>query len=241
MTRLRLIGGLASIAVATLAIAGAATGARTAEDKRMERTITISASAQVAAEPDLARLSSGVTSEADTAREALNRNTEAMRKLIAGLKTLGIDAKDIQTGQFQVEPRYTNPRDGKPPAINGYRVVNTVNVVARDLKRLGEVLDQLVTLGSNQMQGLQFDVSKAETLKDEARKEAIANALRRAKLYAAAAGAEVGAVIAISEEVAHVDHPRPMLRGRAAMAEAVPVEAGSQLLEARVTVTWALK
>lgn len=232
-------GQLAGIVVAALVMA--VTGARAAEEKRMERTITISASGQVAAEPDLARLNAGVTSEADTAREALNRNSEAMRKLVAGLKTLGIEARDIQTGNFHVEPRYTNPRDGKPPAINGYRVINNVNIVARDLKRLGDVLDQLVTLGSNQMHGLQFDVSKAETLKDEARKDAIANALRRAKLYAAAAGAEVGAVVAISEEVAHMGHPRPTALGRATMAEAVPVEAGAQTLEVRVTVTWALK
>ena len=64
------------------------------------------------------------------------------------------------------------------------------------------MLDTLVTLGANQMNGLSFEVSKAETLKDEARKEAIANALRRAKLYAAAAGAEVGEVVSISEDTA---------------------------------------
>ena len=51
------------------------------------------------------------------------------------------------------------------------------------------------------MQGLSFEVSKADTLKDDARKEAVANALRRAKLLAAAAGAEVGQVLQISEEV----------------------------------------
>lgn len=220
----------------------AVSGGAAAEEKRMERTITISASAQVAAEPDLARLNSGVTSEADTARAALDRNNEAMRKLVEGLKASGVDRKDIQTGQFNVEPRYTNPRDGKPPSINGYRVVNNVDIVVRDLKRLGEVLDQLVTLGSNQMHGLSFDVSKAETLKDEARKEAIANALRRAKLFAAASGAEVGQVLSISEDVASPPyHPRPMMASRAAVAKSVPVEAGSQLLEANVTVTWALK
>ena len=90
------------------------------------------------------------------------------------------------------------------------------------------------------MNGLSFDVSKAETLKDEARKQAIENALRRAKLLASAAGAEVGEVIAISEEVAH-GGPRPFAMARAAKADLVPIEGGSETLEARVTVTWALK
>ncbi len=234
--------------ISTLILAGnlftaspPATAQEKPQDRTMERTVTVSASAEVAAEPDIARLSAGVASEADSAREALSRNTEAMRRLIEGLKGTGVDEKDIQTSAFNVEPRYTNPRDNRPPVISGYRVSNNVAITARDLKRLGELLDKLVTLGGNQIHGLTFDVSKAETLKDEARKQAIANALRRAKLYAAAAGAEVGAVVAISEETGHVVSPRPVMMGRAAMAQSVPIEAGSQMLEARVTVTWALK
>jgi hypothetical protein len=232
--------GFARLAAATL-LACLIHGAAMAEEKRMERTITVSASAEVAAEPDMARLSSGVASEAETAREALARNSSAMAKVIVGLKTAGVEAKDIQTSSFQVEPRYTNPREGQAPVINGYRVSNQVDVRVRDLKRLGEIMDSLVSLGANQVSGLAFEVSQAETLEDEARKLAIANARRRAELFATAAGASVGEVLAISEETAHPG-PRPYAMGRvAAMADAVPVEAGSQMLEARVSVTWALK
>lgn len=210
-----------------------------AQEKPMERTITVSATGEAAAVPDVARISSGVSSEAKTAREALDRNSAAMKKVIDGLKAAGVDAKDIQTSSFHIEPRYTDPREGEAPVVNGYRVTNQVEIVARNLGKLGELLDQLVTLGANQMGGLNFEVSKAETLKDEARKAAIANARRRAELYAAAAGVSVGEVIAISEEVAHAG-PRPY--AKAAMAvQAVPIEAGSETLEARVTVTWALK
>jgi hypothetical protein len=91
------------------------------------------------------------------------------------------------------------------------------------------------------MGAIQFEVSNAETLKDEARKRAMQNALRRAKLYAAGAGAEVGPVISISEEVQFIG-PRPVPMARSALAaEAVPIEAGTQMLEARVHVTWSLK
>ena len=206
----------------------------------MERTVTVSAVGQVTAEPDIARLSAGVTVEADTAQEALSRNSETMKAVIDGLKASGIDPKDIQTSSLRVEPRYTHPKEGQPPVIAGYRVSNDVEITARDLDRLGEVLDKLVTLGAYEMRGLSFDVSKAETLKDEARKEAIANALRRAKLYAAAAGVEVGDVIQIAEDVPAFA-PRPVPMARSAMAQAVPIERGSETLEARVTVTWELK
>ncbi len=222
-----------------LLVTAAATGAL-AEEKRMERTVTVSASGMVSAVPDMARISTGVIAEAETARQALARNSEAMAKLIAGLKTNGIGAKDIQTSSFHVEPRYTNPKEGQVAVIDGYRVVNQVEVTARDLDKLGEVLDALVTLGANQMNGLAFDVSKAETLRDDARKDAIANAKRRAELYAAAAGAKVGNVISISEDGG--GSPPPYFKAtRASMAESVPIERGTETLEARVSVTWALE
>jgi hypothetical protein len=212
-----------------------------AQDRRPDRSVTVSATGSVAADPDMAYVSTGVVSEAETARDALSRNTATMKKLIDGLKEKGVAAKDIQTTSINVEPRYQQFKDGRPATIAGYRVVNQVRITARDLTKLGEVLDQAVTLGANQMGGIQFDVSKAETLKDEARKRAMENALRRAKLYAAGAGAEVGPVISISEDVQYVG-PRPVPMARAALAaEAVPIEAGTQMLEARVHVVWSLK
>jgi uncharacterized protein YggE len=229
---------LAALAVASLLFASAAP--LHAEDKTMDRLITVSATGYAYAAPDRARLSTGVTAEAGTAAAALSANTELMAKVVAGLKESGIDAKDIQTSNFHVEPRYTSPRDGTAPEINGYRVSNQVEILVRDLAALGGLLDKLVGVGANQMHGLSFEVSKAETLKDEARKEAVANARRRAELLAAAAGAEVGDVVTIAEEVQY-GGPRPMAMARSAKAESVPIESGTETLEARVTITWRLK
>lgn len=212
-----------------------------AQDRHPERTVSVAATGSVAVEPDLAYVSTGVVSEADTARDALQRNSAAMKKVVDGLKGAGIDAKDIQTVSFNVEPRYQQTKDGRTPQINGYRVVNQVRITARDLTKLGELLDQIVGLGANQAGGISFEVSQAETLKDEARRQAIANAYRRAQLFAAAAGAKVGEVLTISEDAVD-SSPRPMPRGRVAMAaEAVPIERGTQTLEVHVQVTWALR
>lgn len=212
-----------------------------AEEKVMDRTVTVSASGSISAAPDEATISTGVTSEAKTARDALTKNTEAMKNVVDELKGQGVEPKDIQTTQFNIEPVYVYPKEGQPPSVTGYRVNNMVGVRVRDLDKLGGVLDQLVTAGANQMNGITFDVSKAETLKDDARKAAMENAKRRAQLLATAAGAEVGEVLQISEETSH-QGPRPVVFAkRAAMAESVPVERGEQELEARVTVTWKLK
>lgn len=232
------LGGLTRLAVIVAVLTAGSEIART-QEKVMQRTVTVSASGEVSVRPDMARVSAGVTSEGTTAREALDKNTAAMAKLIAGLKSAGVEAADIQTSNINVQPRYTNPREGQVAVINGYTVSNTVDILARDLKRLGELLDGLIGLGANQMHGLSFEVSEAETLRDEARKAAIANARRRAELYAAAAGAKVGEVLAISEDTIH-PAPRPYAMVRKAGAEVMPIEPGSETLEARVSVTWAL-
>lgn len=207
----------------------------------MTRSVTVTASASVSAEPDVARIRSGVQTEAATAREALEQNTKAMANVIDGLKSLGIEPKDIQTANFSVNPRYRHHRDGRAPEVTGYQVTNEVNVVIRDLKSAGDILDKMIGLGANQMRGLSFEVSKAETLSDEARKAAIANARRRAELFAKAAGAEVGDVLEIREGPAQFGGPRPMLEGTRAAASPVPIESGEQSLQASVTVTWALE
>ena len=216
----------------------AASLAAEADEKEMPRSVTVSASGSAAAEPDMARITSGVTSEARSAREALSLNSQAMKGVIAGLKAAGIAPKDIQTTSFRIDPRYTRAKEGQPSVISGYRVTNQVEIVVCDLDRLGEVLDQLVTLGANQTAGLTFEVSEEESLRDAARKEALANALRRAKLYAAAAGAEIGEVLRISE-TAVGGGPRPV--AMTMRAEAVPIERGTEMLQANVTITWALE
>jgi uncharacterized protein YggE len=229
--------GFVSAVIVLLAVAPATAFA---EEQKVQRSITVSATGAVYADPDQARISTGVISDAPTAREALSANSAAMKKVIAEMKAKGVEAKDIQTSSFNVEAVTAYGKDGQAPRITGYRVVNQVSVLARDLTKLGDTLDALVTAGANQASGLEFVVSTAESLKDDARKLAMENALRRAKLLATAGGAEIGDIMQISEDVVH-EGPRPFAMARAAKAESVPIEAGTSMLEARVTATWALK
>jgi uncharacterized protein YggE len=209
-----------------------------ADDDAPKRKITIAATGEVEVVPDIARITSGVTTEAATAKAALARNSELMKKVVDGLKAAGVADKDIQTSSLRIEPRYTRPKEGEAAQIEGYRVTNEVQFVARDLDKLGDVLDQLVSLGANQTSGLSFEATAAETLRDEARKQAVANAKRRAELYATAAGVQLGEILSIDEGGA--EPPHPVYMARAAKA-AVPIERGSETLSAGVTIVWALK
>jgi uncharacterized protein YggE len=227
-----------AVLLATAAIMMARPGMAADSDKA-ERFVSVSATGSVSAVPDTAYITAGVLTEADAARDALNRNNVATAKLIDGLKAAGIAAKDIQTSQLNVSPRYAQPKEGRPATVSGYTVSNQVRITVRDVKRLGEILDQAISLGANQMHGIAFEVSTAESLKDDARKAAMQNARRRAELYATAAGAQLGPVLRISEEVR--DAGGPMLQKSRVALGAVPVEAGTQTLEVEVHVTYALQ
>ena len=231
---------LAGVLALVLGPAAALTAgaAMAADGDKIERTISVSATGSVVAEPDAAQVSAGIVTEGDSAKEAIGRNNAAMVKLIDGLKAAGIARKDIQTTTLNVEPRYTQPKDGRAATISGYRVVNQVRLTVREVKRLGEILDQAIALGANQINHIAFDVSNSETLKDEARRQAMENARRRAELYAKSAGGQLGPVQRISENVADLYSP-PV--GRAMMRASVPVEPGTRTLEVEVHVTYALR
>lgn len=210
-------------------------------------TIAIEGHGEVRVAPDMATINSGVTSQGETAREALDANTAAMTELISTLKAAGIEARDIQTSGFSVNPNYvySDARDANgyslPPRINGYQVSNSVTVTVRDLEDLGAILDKSVTVGANTVNGVTFSVADPSELLDQARKAAFADARHKAELYAQAAGAELGDLETISEQ-RNVNSPEPYpMYARAEMAAApVPVEAGEMSFGVTISVSWDL-
>ena len=231
----------ALLVIATTALP-LAHSAALADDKEPEkRIITISGKGTVKSAPDMVTVSAGVESQAATAADALTKNTAAMTRVVEALKAQGIDPKDIQTTTFSVSPRYENHDDGRPARIVGYSVYNSVFVTMHDIGKLGSVLDQLVSAGSNSIGGISFAIDKPEALENEARKLAMADAIAKAKLYAEAAGTELGPVQTITEQGGYVPYSYPTARMDAAAAKPVPVEPGTQSLNIEVQVTWELK
>jgi uncharacterized protein YggE len=232
------LAALAFAFASALAFSGAA---RATEPQEPPRTIVITGEGEVTAAPDIAYVETGVVTEGKTAAEALAANTAAMEQVFAGLGEAGIEKKDMQTSQFSVYPVYdqTKPEDDRPqtPKIGGYRVQNQLTVKVRDLTALGGILDKVVTLGSNQLSGIRFSIDEPETLMDEARQDAVKDALRKAKLYAGAAGVSLGEIMSISESGTSMPQPYyakdMMMRAEAA---SVPMAPGEQTLSANVTL-----
>jgi uncharacterized protein YggE len=208
------------------------------ERQRMTPSITVVGSDHVSAKPDMAEIQVGVTTQAATPAAALKENNEAMEKLFRTLGAKNIAEKDRQTSNFSVSPRYRNPRPGEEQQqIVGYQVSNLVHIKVRDLNALGGILDELVSGGANQMHGISFTLADPSRYLDEARRKAMADARRKAELYAQAENVKVGRVLMIEEVV---PHPRPMAADgmMARAAAAVPIAAGELDFHANITVTY---
>jgi uncharacterized protein YggE len=169
--------------------------------------------------PDLATIRAGVVSQSPTAAAALTDNAQRMAKVLAALKRAGVAPRDVATSSVQLAPQYRYA-DNQPPVITGYQATNTVSVRFRDVAKSGTILDALVAEGSNQIDGPNLSIDKPETALDEARTDAIAQARRRADLYAKAAGLRVSRIVSIAESGQDTGgSPQPMFMARAAMAK----------------------
>lgn len=203
-------------------------------------SITVVGTGVAYGKPDIAHVQVGVVTEAATAAEALRKNNEAMSSLIAMLRKRGIEDRDFQTVRFNVSPRYKYDKaQQEPPRIAGYQVTNEVKVKIRKLSALGEFLDETVSLGANQIRGIDFDVSESAKLFDESRRKAMADAQHRARIYAEAAGLKLGGPITIEEQAGR-PAPYPAARMEATASQAVPVAPGEQVFTTHVTVVFAI-
>jgi uncharacterized protein YggE len=194
----------------------------------------------VNSKPDLAQVGAGVTVRARTAQEAVRQNAAAMEKVVARLRALGIEAKDIQTSTFSLNAQYNYGPDGGTPTFVGYEAANQVSVKLRKLDRVGEVLDALVAAGANNIYGPNFMLDDDGRAKGEARSKAFARGQTMAQDYARMAGYSGIRLLEVSETF-QGGGPVPMpvaFRAEAAQDASTPIEPGEVGTGVTVTVKY---
>ena len=202
------------------------------------RTISVQGIGGVAAKPDSANARAGIETRCATPDEALAANTKTMTALMTALKHYGVAERDIETSAFDVSPIYGQATPRGVNSIEGYQVINQVSVRVRDLSKLGVLLSSLVEAGANRLNGVSYEIADPAPFVDQARKAAIADARKRADLYAAAAGAKIKQVLSISEGSGYAPPMPVSLRAMKAGAEAVQVAGGEQNITVSVAVVY---
>ena len=200
--------------------------------------LSLSAEGTAIARPDLAIVQVGVTSQAKTAKEAIAETSRLVAAVIAAAKEAGIEPRDLATSRVSLNPQYPPTRDQR--RIVGYEAANALTIRVRELDKLGNLLDQLVVAGANDIRSISLTVSKPQPVLDEARAAAVKEALRKAQLYAEAGNLRVVRLVELVESGAVVPIQRVQRSYAAPSAAAaqarpdVPIEAGEQ--EFRVTM-----
>lgn len=208
-----------------------------------ETTLSVSATGEVNREPDIATITAGVQTDADTASAAMSQNAMAMDGVYSALEAAGVAPRDMQTSNLSLQPRYDySNRDGAPPKVTGYTASNQLSVTVRDLDNLGKTMDAVVGQGGNTISGLQFSLDDPSGARDEARRKAIETAVARANLYAEATGYRVARIVTISEQNSEGYQPMPMMMARAESADAsTKVSRGEVGYSVTVDVTFELR
>ena len=203
-----------------------------------EPGIVVMGEGSVRVTPNNAQIRIGATVRSNTVTEAVATNSKLMAAVIAALKAAGIAENDIQTTRFSIQPVYTPATSfssgaGATPKLAGFSVSNNVNVTIRDPDKIGDLIDRAVAAGANDIGNVSFSNSDASKVLDQARVAAIADARRKAEVYAKAAGVRLGTVQWITEETG--SRPPVLMMARTAAAP-VPIASGEDTLRVQVTV-----
>ncbi|WP_127903979.1 SIMPL domain-containing protein [Solirhodobacter olei] len=205
-------------------------------------TLTVTGEGSVSHVPDMAEITLGVTAEGKTAAAAVAQASAQLAAVLKRLGAEGIAARDMQSSGLDLSPRWSNPnaQTGQASKIVGFAASGTVRVKVHALDRLGHVLDAVVSDGANRISGLSFGLSDPAPYQDAARKAAVADAMHRASVLAAAAGVKLGPVQSISEAG---NAPVPLMRAAPMMLKVsspVPVAQGEVDVKAEVQMVFGL-
>jgi uncharacterized protein YggE len=221
--------------VAAIAATLSGTVASQAQINKLPNLITVTGEAEVGIVPDLAILSGGVTTIGKTAREASEANAKMIGPVMAALKAAGIAEQDVQTSRLALHPVRDNNRNDL--RVASFQASNQVIIKVRDIAKTVDVIDRLVAAGANDISGIQFVVSLPSKPLDQGREAAIADARRKAEIYARAANMRLGAPVSITEEGSAA--PGPVLM-RAAKSAGAPVSPGEEIQRISVSVSYEL-
>ena len=206
-------------------------------------TISVTGEGKASVSPDLARLSLGVqTGRQPTSAQAMSVLKKNMDAVIAAVKKLGIEDKDISTENFYLSPAYDYTAGGQVP--KGFEATESVNVKVRDLDKAGDVLGAATAAGANQAGGIQFTIDNPEIVRADARQKAVTQAQEKAQLLAKSLGMRLGRMKGFVEGGAAMppimyDKAMTMGMGGGA-AESVPLPSGEQEVTVDVTLMYEL-
>ncbi|MBI4225008.1 MAG: SIMPL domain-containing protein [Candidatus Sungbacteria bacterium] len=230
---------------------------KTRPEGELPRQIAVSGEGKTTVKPDIAVFTAGVVAQAAKVKDAQTENTKKSNAIIEFLKKSGVDEKDIKTTEYSIYPQYQSSYPPpcvfpgpcpmttvRPPEIVSYQVRQTIEVKVRDLGKVDDLLDGVVSAGANEVGSITFKMDDPEAARVAARKEAIDKAKAKAQVLADDLGIRLKRIVSYNEEGSgYPIYPMAMEYAKSSglgggAAPAPQVQPGEQEVTANVTIVY---
>ncbi len=252
MATKKMLATLAAILIVSTAIFASlevsqqgAYGQTTVIPASRERTVSVTGSATESVTPDLVTVQFGVDTDAKTAKDAINENSQLMNTVVAAVQSAGVTTDEISTAGFSIYPVYNDsvpdPTTGiHKSVLTGYRASNTLYVKTTKLSLAGSIVDSAVGAGANRVDNISFSLSpdKQQSMQDDLLGKAVLNAKSRAEKAIGPLSQKIIGVKAVSLSE-FTPSPMPMYYGAMTMVDkSTPVFTANQQVTTTVNVTF---
>ena len=206
-----------------------------------DRYINVSATGSVKVTPDTVRINTTVTNvgaTSATAQSTVATTASALRKALA---SNGVVTQYIKSANLTIYPEYNYTAD-KGSVLVGYRASQTFEIIVRNAKNAGTVVDAIVAAAGENMtlDGVTPYVFDNTTATNAARTDAVTRAKAKAAHYAKLLGVTLSSVTSLDETTA--PSPYPIMMATAKMdSGATQIDLGQQDVSVSVTVRWSIK
>ena len=212
---------------------------------------SVTGSGTVYAKADIASLTIGLKTETKkTAAEATKESTDKMNKIVAEVKKLSVEDKDIKTTDYRLNPVYNwTEKDGQK--LIGYEVLQNVTLKIRNLEKIGDIISKTTETGANQVGNINFTIDDEYELKNQARALAIEKAKEKAEMIAKESGIKLGKITGVFEntvsyapmmlDYTNAKMERSVASNQAGDAAGPVIEAGQNEVKVEVTLTYEVK
>ncbi len=237
------------ISALSICLFSASVFAQTPANEPRESELNTTGRGETRLTPDYAYVTIGVTNQASNAVDASAENTRRFGAILDALHAFGLTDRELLTSRYNLEQAYEYPKNQQPKVV-GFTARSSIRAEVRKLADLGRVIDAAIGSGATNIGAVQFLSSNT----DDARRTAMTEAIRQARLdadaMARAAGGSVGRLLSLgsSPSIQPFYSGRDMVQLTGALESRVaggmaappppPMQPGELVVTAQVFARW---
>lgn len=202
------------------------------------RTLSVTAEAQVTADPDTAILHIGFETKPNDPQSAYAEGTRTSNAIISAIKQAGVPETAIHSETQHLDRDYSIPNSHKFKLVQQW-------IVKTDPAHVAQILDVAVTAGASVSGEVEWTVKDVASLDAQALENAAAKARGDAAVLAKGMGVRLGALVYVSKNSAPEVMPmvanRAMGFAKAQSEQPLSIEPGKVTRSATVYAVYAIE